>query len=91
MQGHSNSIAHDMNRHSAVVLKGPGAFAQQSSSGPEQDGNPQAQEEDWRRRGSSALEDLRASREADSEALHIRNPRRYFERGAQVHAELFDG
>ena len=80
-----------MNRHSAVVLQGPGIFGRQAGGGG---GPPAAAAEDgsltgpeqseWQKRGRSGLEDLREDKAADTEGLHIQDPRRYFERTAAV-------
>lgn len=93
-QGEGGSIARDMNLHSAVVLQGPVALHQQQqqprgsgagpSSGVTQETPTAAEPLDssaWQERGSIGLDDLRGDKRDEADVLHIRNPRRYFERG----------
>ena len=42
----------------------------------------------WEGRGGSALEDLRKEDPEETEGLHIRDPRRYFQRAPQVETLL---
>lgn len=88
MQGGGERIARDMNRHSAVVLQGPGMLQQGkgSNSGPSTavDDMSQPGANSWRERGRSGLEDLRQKEAEETEGLHIQDPRRYFERTASV-------
>lgn len=93
--GTSESIARDMNLHSAVVLQGPAAIEQRqqkdggassSAAGPSMGGleaSVIAQPRQGPRCGAG-LEDLREREASTGEELHIRNPRRYFERIAQA-------
>lgn len=88
MQGGGERIARDMNRHSAVVLQGPGmlnAMQNGSKQAPAVNGSMQPPESSqWQQRGRSGLEDLRESRADETEGLHIQDPRRYFERTPAV-------
>ena len=52
----------------------------ESASKPEQSS--------WRGKGHSGLEDLRQAQAAEVEGLHIRDPRRYFERSTAVSCVL---
>lgn len=77
-----------MNRHSAVVLQGPGRLGSGQAPGKtaaaaEGDLHESARPH-WQQRGRSDLEDLREARAAETESLHIQDPRRYFERAPAV-------
>ena len=70
---------HDINRHAAVVLQGLPSAQQQRGDSNER---PNAtRSEDLRERAESALDDLRRPAEAQFLALHISDPRRYFDSG----------
>ena len=90
MQGGAERIARDMNRHSAVVLQGPGMLHRQqanggsSSTAVDNSMNPQTEQSSWRGKGHSGLDDLRQAQTAEVEGLHIQDPRRYFEHSSAV-------
>ena len=76
-----------MNRHSAVVLQGPGALeeASKGKTGANPAGTVTEETEELRRqRNRSELEDLRGQELPEVEKLEIHNPRRYFEKTSQV-------
>lgn len=85
VQGGAERIARDMNRHSAVVLQGPGKLNQEGNGNLNgADGAYETHSgHSWKERGQSGLEDLREVKAAEVEGLHIQDPRRYFERKAQ--------
>ena len=65
-------MVHDINRHAAVVLQGLPTAAGDGDGGA-------ARRADLRERAESALDDLRRPAEAQFLALHISDPRRYFD------------
>ncbi|KAK9845933.1 hypothetical protein WJX81_006374 [Elliptochloris bilobata] len=72
-----DGMLHDINRHAAVVLQGlPSARALHGGAAEASGATPH---EDLRERAESALDDLRRPAEAQFLALHISDPRRYFD------------
>ena len=90
LQGGAERIARDMNRHSAVVLQGPGMLQSQQANGGSSATAVDAYQEQsgWRGKGHSGLEDLRQTPATEVEGLHIQDPRRYFERSSAVSHNL---
>lgn len=90
MQGGAERIARDMNRHSAVVLQGPGMLQRQQANGGssatavDAASGSTSEQTSWRGKGHSGLDDLRQAQAAEVEGLHIQDPRRYFERSTTV-------
>lgn len=74
----------DINRHAAVVLQG--VPAGQAARGPPAVAGPATRPEDLRERAESALDDLRQPTAESFMALHISDPRRYFDSGARADA-----